>query len=387
MLFVFLPLVYAYAMAFMLRPTPARWALLAAAQIAALGSSSTALWAAPAASAIALCSAVRPSWRGARLLAVGLLASAYLAGAGWVAKGWMEEDAAARRAAYSQQEAQEGSQASRSLNRPGRQLEIAFSTVLGDARLRRAALASVLLAWAVSSGALARRFALAGPLAVALVLWQPGWSGWITDNVTGGSFWRTLWALPVPILISLTLIAPLAFVARPRRLPIGVAAWLLVLGAFAWLAPASAGPSRANHVALGWPALKVPELTYHAAAALSRSVPPGSVVVAPGDVSPWVATFHQRSFPVVVRDLYLVPFRAQIAEEEMLLRLYMTAVVGGEYAGPNVVPRFRAGLDRFAVKGVCLRRAKGAAPLRDVLRGAGFVRRGEAPGHEIWVRR
>ena len=91
-LFVFTPLVYAYAIEFALRPTLSRWGLLAGAQIAALGSSSAALWAAPAAAGIALCSALPPTRRGARLLAIGLLASAYVLGAGWVAKGWMEQD-------------------------------------------------------------------------------------------------------------------------------------------------------------------------------------------------------------------------------------------------------------------------------------------------------
>ena len=226
-LFVFTPLVYAYAMEFALRPTLARWGLLACAQIAALGSSSAALWAAPAAGAIGLCSALAPTRRGVRLFAIGLLASGYLLGAGLVAKSWMQADAAAQPPAASPQEIQERERSERELDRPGIRLEAALSEVLGDARLRRFAIACVLVAWAVSPGALARRFALVAPLAVALVLLHPSASSWVVANATGESYWRSLWTLPVPILMALTLTAPLALGAAGRRRWLGPAAWAL----------------------------------------------------------------------------------------------------------------------------------------------------------------
>src|SRR6185436_18038474 len=57
--FVFLPLVYAFAIRFALQPTGRHWLLLAAAQISALGCSATALWAAPLAALCALLAAIR----------------------------------------------------------------------------------------------------------------------------------------------------------------------------------------------------------------------------------------------------------------------------------------------------------------------------------------
>ncbi|MEO2005776.1 MAG: DUF6077 domain-containing protein, partial [Candidatus Poribacteria bacterium] len=53
-LFVFLPLIWLAGIRFALQPNPRRWLALAAAQIAALGCSSTALWAAPVAALIAM---------------------------------------------------------------------------------------------------------------------------------------------------------------------------------------------------------------------------------------------------------------------------------------------------------------------------------------------
>ena len=252
-LFVFTPLVYAYAMEFAQRPSLARWGLLASAQIAALGSSSAALWAAPAAGAIALCSALPLTRRGLRLFAIGLLASAYLLGAGLVAKRWMQADAASQQPVYSPQEIRERELANLELDRPGVRLEQALREVLGDARLRRVAIACVLVAWAASGAALARRFALVAPLAVALVLLHPSASSWVVANATGESYWRSLWVLPVPISIALTLLAPLSFGAAWRRRWLAPAAWVFLLGAFALLAPGAArtepGERRASGLA------------------------------------------------------------------------------------------------------------------------------------------
>jgi hypothetical protein len=385
-LFVFTPLVYAYAMEFALRPTLARWGLLAAAQIAALGSSSAALWAAPAAAAIALCSALPPTRRGLRRFAIGLLASGYVLGAGWLAKGWMQADAASQQSAVSQQQSQERELRALALDPPGVRLEQALGLVLGEGRLRRVAIACVLIAWAASGGALARRFALVAPLAVAWVLLHPAASSWVAANVTGESFWRGLWALPVPILMALAGVAPLALGAASRRRWAPPALWALLLGAFALLAPATRGPSPENGVRLGWPSLKVPPTDFAWAAELSASVPPGSTVAAPRDVGVWLPTFHQRVYPLMVRDLSLDPYRVQLGDPSIELRVWMTAIAGGERSGPDVARLFRGGLERFQVRGVCLRRTPGAPPIREALRASGFRLSREDPEHEIWVR-
>jgi hypothetical protein len=258
--------------------------------------------------------------------------------------------------------------------------------VLGDARLRRVAIGCLLIAWAASSGALARRFALVAPLAVLLVLLHPAASSWVVANATGESYWRALWALPLPVLMALTGVAPLGIGAGSRRRWVGPSAWVLLLGAFALLAPATRGPSSANRVRLGWPSLKVDPTAHAWAAELSASVPPGSLVVAPSDVGVWVPTFHQRAFPLVVRDLYLVPYRVQLGDPSITLRRWMTAIAGGEISGPNAARVFQDGLARFGVRGVCLRVGPGVEPTRDVLRASGFRRSLQDPDHEIWVR-
>jgi hypothetical protein len=204
--------------------------------------------------------------------------------------------------------------------------------------------------------------------------------------VTGESYWRALWALPVPLSIALTGVAPLALGVAGGRRRAGLAAWALLLGAFALLVPGTRGPSPANGVRLGWPTLKVPPAAVASAAALSASVPPGSVVVAPSDVGTWLPTFPERVFPLMVRDLYLAPYRAQLGEPSITQRRWMTAIAGGELSGEAAARLFRAGLERFPVRGVCLKRTASVEPTREALRASGFRRTLQDLDHEIWVR-
>jgi hypothetical protein len=64
----------------------------------------------------------------------------------------------------------------------------------------------------------------------------------------------------------------------------------------------------------------------------------------------------------------------------------MTAIAGGEVSGPEPARIFRDGLERFQVRGVCLRVTPGAEPLREVLRAADFRLHIQQRDHEIWVR-
>ncbi len=88
-LFVFMPLVYAFALRFAERGDARSWLRLAAAQVAALGCSSNALWAAPVGALMALCCVLPPTLAGLRRLGIGALASGYLLAAGLLLKSQM----------------------------------------------------------------------------------------------------------------------------------------------------------------------------------------------------------------------------------------------------------------------------------------------------------
>jgi hypothetical protein len=386
-LFVLLPLVYAYALEFVLQPTLRGWALLAAAQIAALGCSSSAVWAAPAGALAAACCALPPTRRGLLRLGLVALASAYVLGMGWSMKGAMEHDREARAKPQTQQEEVVRAQkleerAQRHL--PGKQLSRALMLVTGDSHLRSASLVALLAAWACCAGGLARRFAIVVPLAVTLVVLNPYATLWLSGHLTGPSYWRSLWALPVPLLMGLVLVAPLHVAGRWRWA--GRVAVLAALALFAVALPSTSSLSRDNRVELGWPRLKVEPENYAWARLLTESSTPGSVVAAPGWISPWLATFHERVHPLVVRPMYLSRYRKELGQDDLRHRILMTRYLAGEAAKPDAARWFSLGLARFDVRAVCLRDFQGAEQARAILRAAGFVLGPRSLEYEIWVR-
>lgn len=381
---IFMPLVYAYGLRFALRPTRRGWLLLAAAQIAAVGSSSSALWVAPLGAAMALASGLRPTRGGLRTFTLGSLASGYVLVVGWMMKRAMQGGAAASGAAKSV-----AASASRALEPLGEGLDQALEDVLGNAHLRLFAVAAILVAWAVSGRGLARRLALVFPLASFLVVLNPYIDRWVMANLTGPFYWRALWALPVPVLMALVLMVPLHLEQRRWRW-VGRTACLLLLAAYGVLVPSYSGLSSENEssgssladpaLRLGYPKLKVDPIAYRLAAALNQAVPAGSYVVAPHAVNMWIPTFHGHAYPLKVRR-YL-----KLENDSLRERREMIGYVagGGSKRAPAV---FREGLDRYSVQGVCLRDSERADEARAILIAAGFRRTArELEDYEIWVR-
>jgi hypothetical protein len=375
-LFVFMPLVYSYAIQFALRPSLPRWGLLFAAQTAAVGCSSSAVWAAPVGAFTALCCAVRPTPGGLRRFLLGALASAYVLGVGFLLKGDLQGliGPTIENHAF------------------GAQLGSALRTVLGSANLWLFGLAAVLSAWACCGRGLAQRFAIASPLAVWLVLLNPYMDHWVTVNLTGPSYWRSMWSLPVPILMALILISPLHLargpasrVARGAACIVLCAAFLAVIPAFGALSERNGGAAGVG-IRVGRQRAKVPEGPYRWAAALNAAVPAGAVVVAPPDVGIWITTFHDHAHPLQTRRLYLGHHRANLGDEDVNLRIFMTQYAGGGGEAQNAGAHFERGLRTFDVKGVLLRNSGRAIEARAILDRLGFERTLQAVNHEIWVR-
>lgn len=375
-LFVFMPLVYAYGIRFALRPSWRDGLLLAAAQIAAVGSSSTAVWAAPAGALMAMTCALRPDSESLRRLALGALTCVYVLGAGWLVKGSMQENLAPL------------------LESPVNVdlLAHALGAALGDGRLQIASVTAALGAWSVCPPGLARRFALVIPLIVWLVLLNPFAGELVRANLTGPSYWRVMWSLPIPILIALVLVSPLQPGHAGGRRAAGVLATLLLGVAFALWVPRHSvfDPRNVGQAGVGFhvgrPTLKVPAGPYFAAAALNESVPPGSQIVAPFPVAVWLPTFHHHSHPLVVRPPYLHRYVPLWSERELLDRKAMTAYVAGVRTGREAARVFERGLDHFGVEAVCLRQSDESPRTRALLIDARFRRTHQLGVFEIWVR-
>jgi hypothetical protein len=379
-LFVFLPLIYAYALEFAVRRTPGAWLRLAAAQVAALGCSSSALWGAPAAALATLCCGVRPSRAGLRTFALGALSCAYVLAAGAAAKETMESSGHTPSPAKLEE------------RYPGARLEEALAVTLGKERLLAFGVAAWLAGWAFCRRDLGQRFAVVVPLAVTAVLLNPLIGSWVVGNVTSSSYWRVMWVMPLPILMAFLLIAPLRLAQGRRSAWLASGATVALGAAFALLVPAYSALSERNVGSTGIPlrvqkpSLKVGEAALRWARLLNDSVPPGSAVLAPDYISVWVPTLHDPARPIEVRPSYLRMHRDALGTDDIELRHWMTLYTYGEADYPGVAADFRRALDRYDIQAVVLRRSPRLAEAREILRRAGFHSGPRDLIHEIWLR-
>ncbi len=368
LLSIALPWIAAMALRFALAPSRRAWLRLAAAQIAAVGASASGLWLAPAISLAAQAAVLRPGARDLRVLALGALASIYPIAAALAQRSEMQGRAPHLALRFA----------------PGEQLASAFTTALGEATLLRVGVVVLFVAWACWGRGLARRYAIAVPLAVALVLLAPWADALVRANITGPSYWRALWALPVPIGIGLVIAAPLQWErAGVPRAGAWVAAGALSI-LFLVVVPRSYGFSAENHARLGWPGLKVPEAAFSWAERINALVP-GQRVVAPRSISIWIPTLPHPAYPLAVRS-YLQPQRERVGETAYRDRNVMTQLVGGDRTHPEAETIFARGLELYDVSAVCLRNSDRAPVLRAILHAAGFRRRVMGTQIEIWLR-
>jgi hypothetical protein len=103
-------------------------------------------------------------------------------------------------------------------------------------------------------------------------------------------------------------------------------------------------------------------------------------------VNAWIPTFHHHASPLEARTQYLKRRRHHLGEEEVEIRHWMTSYVAGAVTEDAAASRFREGLERFDVRGVCLRNSGRAGEARSILRAAGFQRTLQGVSYELWVR-
>ena len=390
LLSVFLPLVLAHGIRFARRPGLGPWLLLAAAQIAAIGASSTALWAAPIVAGLALVAGL-PRLRGAlRTLALGLLASTYVVGAALLVlrRSLVERD--------TDPEAVDGirlvSNQAAPITEPDELARAAWEVVSGTGPMAALSLLVLLAGWLARRDGLVRRVGTLFPLGALLLLLNPHTALLVARYVTAEStYWRALWVVPLPALFALALTSPVesgspgapgSRLGRSLRLLAAAAMTALVVG----VAPRVQGLSRANEVLWMPLIVKAPPQAYDPAAAVCEYVPAGSHVLAPKQVAAWIPTFEGAPHPLVSREHYLFLARPWLPPEELDLRLALFEVVSG-------VPRddqaelLQRGVERFDLRAVTFfRQAVNADPLRRTLATAGFKPRHENALYETWVR-
>ncbi len=386
LLHVALPLVIAHGLEFGLMPTRRRWLRLAAAQICAVGLSSTALWLAPAAAGLALVSAipllppiVHGGGRRWATLAVGLGASLHPV---YFVLSLRGETERVFREAVHQMEP---------LSWAGdRLLRWALDSVLGSGFDEKLALLTLIVVLGAATTTLFLRLAAVFVSCFLLLFWNPWVAPLLAAHATGpDTYFRVFWLLPLPVFVAAVLTAPLEIdfggYRPPRRLR--VALTLLLSFALLVLSPGAHTLSRTNQVRLDRPGWKLPRIPFEASREVSRQARPGELVLAPSGVSRWIPLIHRHPYPLMVRELHIDLLHERLGGEEVYRRVLLTRLVGGELRPRDAGELLDDAIERYPLAVVCLGGpAVGWPELRRVLLESALEVRYRTSAYEVWAR-
>lgn len=372
---VLAPVVLAHGIRFGQRPTRRRFAVLALMQIAALGCSVTAFWAAPS---LALTGTAVGLASGSRLRALSTLlaasaSSGYLVALGLYLKLHIalgRSDSAGKSAVEAIRELDVGAA-------PLPSLAYAYEMVLGADAHRIGAVAVALLAWPLCRTAPARRFAVLVPLAFCLLAGNPWLTRLMVAATTPSIYWRVLWLLPWPLLGAL---AASALISKGSKLQ--AAASVAAFGVALALVLRALSPSPAIAAKqLSFPRIKADPNALLVARALVRHLPPHSQAAAPEAVSRVLPMLNGYSYPFVTKVKYL-PSSVDYAERAELTRL-----LGERRPTRGKQDWLLARLDRYGVAGLAAAEGRGRRQgWAAALEAHGFTKRERVRGHGIWVR-
>ncbi len=412
--------------------------LLCAAQIGALGMSSTAAWAAPVMGGTAVLSGMTGFHGHGKRLAVFLLTSCYVLGmAGLLYYTTLDSPLM-----HTMQ--------SGNINDYTAKL---IRLSLGWSPLAFLIWYVTLTAWTLCPTPLARRYALICPLIVFLVFLNPYLAPFVVKYVTSAIlYWRILWLLPVPLFCAIALSSPVFF-RRPLRFtgsyylfplagilvaslavpdfgadflqgktalagrhgPTMAVIFLVLLAGlllqerrtptpdratprmfalfggllalFFFILPSHYLLSAENNVTIRKPGLKVPREEYLVSKWVAKRFGPQDRVLLPVMQSTWLPTFSNHPSPVIIVGYWDQLMRGLWTEPELQERIWLRDYVSGQLqkGDPN---RFRQGLERYTPAAVSIKQAAPyIAATRKVLQSTGYTRAYEAFGSEVWIKK
>jgi hypothetical protein len=363
---ILLPMILALAIRFARRPTPGRWAMLAAVQICGVGATSTGLWAAPLTAALGLVVGLpradlrRWIWT----LLIGCLASGYVIAAGLYLR------LASEIPRYHVE-----------LEGGAVQLfvEAAVEFFRSPAILGATA-ALVLLAVIESREVLARRLCLVSTLGVVLFLANPLVAGVVARNLTSATtYWRVFWLLPLPVIAGIAVSTPLALKAFPGGRRGRCAAFALLLAAVAAMTGGEHVFAASNRTEFRWPSPKV-EAGYAIATALRDELGPNATVLAPQSISRWLPMLHHHPKPLLALRRH-----ARIHGEEGFRRLRVKDHVTGLSRLDGGVEELGREITHYSVDAVFLHNGNPwADEIRELLGRLDFDRLIRTQSYEIW---
>lgn len=181
----------------------------------------------------------------------------------------------------------------------------------------------LLSAWSMLPAPSSRRLVLSWTLLLFVILANPVLSPFWAHYLTGNLNWRLFWAFPVLLLIAITLQGSIRLLNERGRLQWMVPAVLLigsVATGFSTLAPA-------KWHSLGLVADRTPMPEYQIAKVLRDSLRPADGVLAPNNISAYLATLQRHPRPVITRPLYLIHLKRHLPLADLEERALLYALV------------------------------------------------------------
>ncbi len=369
---VLVPLIAAYGIRLGRFPTPRNALFLAAAEIAGIGMTSSAIWLSPLIGAMAVASAFRLRPEDWKRAAYAVLCSLYVLGAGVLLFLTLKAGQGGG-----------GTAAAASVTALGSESFKALRLVLGGGKLLAVSLTVVLLCWPLCRTNLARRFVSVFGLVFFLILVNPYLSAYLKSYLTGNTYWRILWALPFPVMAALCVTSPINLPLISRRGMVGLLVAASLVAAHYYRFPVR------RRVRWGEPRLKVPGREYAVAKAINESLPPGSFALAPTLVSLYLPTFNRFAFPLMTKVTYV---KTDTADRRR--RAKLVSFVQRSRKRTDGYAWFIYNLNLYRVSGVAFstdhdsrRWLKKENRLRETLSRFGFRKVRTVRKYEIWVRK
>lgn len=440
---LFTPLLIAYGMELGAAFSWRRLLRFSAAQIAAVGMTSTALWAGPCIGFLAL-AAGAPQWRSEyKRIAISCLAFVYPLLIGLLV---MRETIASPFRDYLLSREAIAVYYPENINI--HLLDYAFIMLFKWTPLTFFSLFSFLASWAFAPTRLARRFCVVyGGLFMLLVL-NPIFIELVGRITCPLNYWRLMWMLPLPFYLVLVLVAPITkpfattrLVATFLVLSIALVAWggfdlsfmdfvaakknellhtrhaaiiwalcilfipfffvktrdestknwcriccfITLLLSFYVILPGQYALSTRSSVEIKMPGLRVQEGPYAVAQAMAREAGPSDMVLAPEEVALWLVTLSQHPSPLLTVKYWDLLLVHVLPQEDVAQRRWLSEYVGGR--APKDTDRFAQDLQRYKLKVVCFNtEAPAWEEAKKILKQQKFTKASALEGYEIWVR-
>ncbi|MGD8859780.1 MAG: DUF6077 domain-containing protein [Myxococcales bacterium] len=351
-----LPVLIYHGLRFAQRPTAARFGLLAAGQMGALGLSATAIWWAPVVSATAVGCGLTARLSSIRTLALGLASCAYPLAAGLYVLHHLGGGGGGGAGGSGGHDFSSGPH------------HILWK-VVGGAPTYWLYVGAGALAFGLARAPVARRVAAGFALIGFGFALNPLLSEFLAVHVTGrNTYWRAMWLLPLPLMVavSLTSILPPPG-ARTREAR--VVALVAGLATLLLLVPKHSTFHVDTGTLMNGPGPKASP-SRMLAQVLVDKLEPGQRALAEPNISRWLPTFNHHPVPLLVKPRYL-----KATKKERNLRRRMQRCVTLRRPARCNEEWFEEGLDHYRIAAVAFDlRMHHVRELREQLERRGFRR-------------